>query len=589
MKTNLLVCLFFYYLNGFSQVFVPTNTDGFLNLFNSYASVGDYDNDNDLDIIIMGIENSQVNVIHTKIYNNDGSGNFSLSTISFPDKYRNGQVKFIDYDNDNDLDVFISGLDENANSKTTLYENTEGNFLEVPFNFNTNIFNNQFNWSDLDNDGDLDVIIKGTVDTFSDLTYLFKNEGNDVFTELNVNIQGLSQGKIQLVDFNNDGYNDVITTGLDAEVFLDEKTYVYKNNGDFTFELKQEYDGLFNGTLEVRDVNDDGLIDFFKSGNMNLSSSVNTTSKIYLNTTEFNFNEYSTILFPSLDNEAVFKSADLTGNGALDFLLLGLDFPYTTNATYTKTIYINDGNFNLTQENVSGIPENSWYAFEFGDFDNDHDIDVFGLNTNNTGTYLNQSSQTNTQPKKPENVSSQVNENSITINWTEPNNNDKQLSYNVYIGTEQKITDILSPMANLDTGYRKIVDIGNAQYKNELTINNLANGTYYYGIQSIDNQYEGSLFTEEKTFVVNTLGLNNEVFAESINMYPNPVETNLNIKSLYYINECYLISTICNQVFSQENLNQKEFKLNLSKLKSGVYFLKILTSNKTASFKILKK
>jgi hypothetical protein len=55
----------------------------------------------------------------------------------------------------------------------------------------------------------------------------------------------------------------------------------------------------------------------------------------------------------------------------------------------------------------------------------------------------------------------------------------KQLTYNIYVGTASGIADIVSPMSDLNTGYRKVVGIGNSQYKNQTILNDLPNGIYY--------------------------------------------------------------------------------------------------------------
>ena len=102
----------------------------------SNSDVGDYDGD--LDIIIMGwITGTH----YTSIYNNDGLGSFTLSPITWGDNYRTGKVQFIDYDSDNDLNIFISWLVQSGDFKTRLYQNNSDIFTEIPFVLGGDIHN----------------------------------------------------------------------------------------------------------------------------------------------------------------------------------------------------------------------------------------------------------------------------------------------------------------------------------------------------------------------------------------------------------------------------------------------------------------
>jgi hypothetical protein len=71
----------------------------------SAVAFGDYDNDGDLDLLITG--NSDSGKI-AKIYQNT-AGMFSEVTVITLDGVSDSTSKFLDYDNDGDLDIFIAG------------------------------------------------------------------------------------------------------------------------------------------------------------------------------------------------------------------------------------------------------------------------------------------------------------------------------------------------------------------------------------------------------------------------------------------------------------------------------------------------
>ncbi len=89
-------------------------------LENGDLDIADLDQDGDADFIVTGDDGSD---IFTRFYRNDGSGSFTnLGSLGLPG-FTDNQVNFNDFDNDGDPDLFVGGLDENANPLTALYFN----------------------------------------------------------------------------------------------------------------------------------------------------------------------------------------------------------------------------------------------------------------------------------------------------------------------------------------------------------------------------------------------------------------------------------------------------------------------------------
>ncbi|WP_070137615.1 FG-GAP-like repeat-containing protein [Crocinitomix algicola] len=163
-------------LTGFDLSYTP-NTKLFINdgegnfeekvesglprVYFSGTSAGDYDNDGDLDVLISGMTNSYTPA--SNIYINDGEGNFVVDeTTSFIEMYF-GTADFVDVNNDDKLDVFFSGSTSDGVPHTVLYSLTEeGYVLDESFSELTVDVNiSSVAWKDYDNDGDLDVFITG--------------------------------------------------------------------------------------------------------------------------------------------------------------------------------------------------------------------------------------------------------------------------------------------------------------------------------------------------------------------------------------------------------------------------------------------
>ncbi len=137
-----------------------------------YASWGDYDNDGNLDILITGKDFTLVPVSY--VYRNNGDLTFSFSNAGLVGTAL-GPADWIDYDNDGDLDIMLSG--ENAgcgNASTRLYTNNGvGSFDEFPAGLPF-VERASSAWGDYDNDGDYDLMLTGLAD--SPVTRFYRND-----------------------------------------------------------------------------------------------------------------------------------------------------------------------------------------------------------------------------------------------------------------------------------------------------------------------------------------------------------------------------------------------------------------------------
>jgi hypothetical protein len=141
------------YAQNFTEI--PTQILG-LNI--SSGAWGDYDNDGDLDLLLTGIQSYVGGV--TKLYQNN-AGSFTEITTSLPG-VRAGSVNWGDYDNDNDLDILISGASATGNF-TRLLRNDNQTFTATPEEF-AQVSHSSSAFGDYDNDGDLDILISGLTD-----------------------------------------------------------------------------------------------------------------------------------------------------------------------------------------------------------------------------------------------------------------------------------------------------------------------------------------------------------------------------------------------------------------------------------------
>ncbi|MEM7031030.1 MAG: VCBS repeat-containing protein, partial [Chloroflexota bacterium] len=89
----------------------------------SSVAWGDYDNDGDLDILLTGLGNT--NTYIAKVYRNDGGSFVDISATL--DKVVESGVAWGDYDNDGDLDILLIGQDNTFTGIAKVYENQADN------------------------------------------------------------------------------------------------------------------------------------------------------------------------------------------------------------------------------------------------------------------------------------------------------------------------------------------------------------------------------------------------------------------------------------------------------------------------------
>lgn len=188
------------------------------------VSVGDIDNDDDIDFVVAQWHNSDGMIS----YLNDGTGNFTttLSLINIPSgiSKESFTVELEDINNDGCLDLIYWGI-----GSRIAYGNCDGTFGNIQeLDFGSFGYFMDFDFTDFDYDGDKDLIITETGNNGWGFIFL-ENLGvdgdgkvifNDLSESVNENLRSqnfyLDESSknwvpyIQIVDLNNDGIKDII-------------------------------------------------------------------------------------------------------------------------------------------------------------------------------------------------------------------------------------------------------------------------------------------------------------------------------------------------------------------------------------------
>ncbi|WP_186440334.1 beta strand repeat-containing protein, partial [Planktothrix tepida] len=227
---------------------------GFLNFYASDLAWGDYDNDGDLDLLINGSDYSN-NIPTTKIYRNEGADTFVDSgTTIIGLEY--GSVAWGDYDNDQDLDVVITGQSL-TDTLTKIYRNDGGTFTDINAVL-TGVNHSDAAWGDYDNDGDLDLGLTGIDSLSNQVTQIYNNTGG-VFSPVAA-LVGVTDSSIAWGDYDNDGDLDLVVTGSNSAI-------VYRNEGANTFvDISTQLPTILEGSATWGDYNNDNTLNLLLTG-----------------------------------------------------------------------------------------------------------------------------------------------------------------------------------------------------------------------------------------------------------------------------------------------------------------------------------
>ena len=340
----------------------------------------DVDSDGDKDVMITGLNNSSQPI--TKLYTNDGNGNFSEVSGTVFEGVSSSSIAFADVDDDGDEDVMITGLNNSIQRIAKLYINDgSGNFSEVigtPFD---GVFRGSIAFADVDGDGDKDVLITGLNNSNYKIAKLYINVGSGNFSEASgTPFDTVSSSSIAFADVDGDGDKDVLITGGNNSNQLIAKLYANDGSGNFSEVSGTTFEGIFTSSIAFADVDDDGDKDVLITGGINSTQPI---AKLYTNDGSGSFTEDSGTSFDGVFVGSIAFS-DVDGDGDKDVLITGEN----NSSQRIAKLYTNDSSGNFSE--VSGMPfDGVWQSsIAFADVDGDGDKDVLITGQNNNGQFI---------------------------------------------------------------------------------------------------------------------------------------------------------------------------------------------------------
>jgi len=284
-----------------------------------------------------------------------------------------GSTSFVDFNQDGYDDLTFS---TDLHSKSHFYlNNGDGTFTKLPSLIPDTTLGRQILWVDYDNDQDLDIFLSVHPEASNPIdgqNKLYRNDGDLEFTDV-TSTAGLVDEDTPTYgaafgDINADGYLDLYSPRYSE---LDSNRF-YLNNGDGTFSDVSNSIGLTDSLVldfnpVFLDVEGDGDLDIYT-----IVDRYTMTNRMYLNDGTGNFTDVTATCGAGISINAMNGGvADYDNDGDLDI--------YVSNTSEGNQLLQNDGDGNFTDVAVSAGVEYGQVAWGGGwmDVDNDRDLDLY--------------------------------------------------------------------------------------------------------------------------------------------------------------------------------------------------------------------
>ena len=390
----------------------------------SGCAFADYDNDGDLDLYLVNTAQphptsdqpggSAGSRPKNALYQNNGNGTFTDVTTrsKLSDEGWGMGCAFADYDNDGDLDLYLS------NYKANVFFKNQGNGIFKKASSSVggvgdDRFGSSIGWADYDNDGFLDLYVGNYLDYgkipqgketffpydfFGHANILYLNRGDGRFMDV-TDSAGISGGfhmtlGVAWADYDNDG---------DADLYLANDTdqnILYRNDGEATLTNtnimdERSHTGDIRGGMGITwgDYDNDGNLDLF------VTNWLDENNVLYRNNDDGTFTDVSS-------SSGIFESGlgktcwgteffDYDNDGDLDlYIACGhIDPPTWEMPGGQEDIFLQnsgDGTFIdvSKQTGVARLGKMLGRGTAFGDYDQDGDVDILLLNAGEKAVLL---------------------------------------------------------------------------------------------------------------------------------------------------------------------------------------------------------
>lgn len=256
---------------------------------------------------------------------------------------------------------------------------------DVPEHFLTPVSLAGVDFGDINNNGFPDLFYSAYpvgVPAGTGGTFLYINNQGNSFTLSEGDFVNLGNSTVNIVDVNNDGNLDIFVSGQFEIGDFRAKLYYGAGDGTFT-ESTFNFSGFSSTWSDWADFNKNGLKDLIICGRTVINNSQVSGTYLYKNLGNDQFEPVETIL-PNVTNGTV-SWGDYNNDGYPDLFITGT----VSSGVYIAKLFKNLGNetFQEITGNFQGV---RYSSVQWGDFDADGDLDllVTGSSSNETDSFV---------------------------------------------------------------------------------------------------------------------------------------------------------------------------------------------------------
>ena len=331
----------------------------------STSNWGDFNGDGNPDLFVAG--GDSLGAETATVYLGDGSGGFTEAGAGLTGVV-DASSDVGDVNGDGNLDLVVSGTVPGVGGTTTVYlGDGAGGFTEASAVL-PGVFEGATEFADFNEDGNLDLLLTG-----DGAAAVYLGDGEGGFVRANAGLTGVQQSSSAIGDVDNDGHLDLVVTGRDVSGI--ESATVYLGDGTGGFTEATALTGVDSGSSTLGDVDGDGNLDLLVTG----SDGDNVeTATVYLGDGTGGFTAANAGLTGVQESSS--DVGDINNDGNLDLVVTGAN----ADGNPTTTIYFGDGTGGFTAQSA-GLSEVRGGSSILGDVDGDGDLDLFLTGSSTTG------------------------------------------------------------------------------------------------------------------------------------------------------------------------------------------------------------
>ena len=287
------------YFNNGDGIFTKSDQKIAENKNTGSVILADFNNNGYSDALICNVPAQNYDTCEMELWLNDGNGNLTKSVPPLgQERTRHYRFRLSDIDADGDMDIVSSSWGFEIDSKTEIWTN-DGNA-----NFTSKLLSNEYGTLIL---GDIDGVMGTDIIVVGKNNYI--NDGAGNFTAEDHSFDSVQCNWGEIADLDKDGDLDIVlANGVDGGDDFPNAIWINNGNGTFT---KSEFQFIMNDGIQVElfDVDNDSDVDIIFSNSVWINNLV--TSSVNSNI----INDFK--IYPILSGDCIYLKN--IGNSALNF------------------------------------------------------------------------------------------------------------------------------------------------------------------------------------------------------------------------------------------------------------------------------